>query len=306
MRVFLVYLLLCGIWSSTWIFIKLGLDAGLPPVSFAALRFVVAAAVLLLILAANKISFPREKRFWILAGVTGFFQFSLNYALLFWGEQFINSGLAAVLQATIPAFGLILAQFYVPDERVTPRKIIGILLGIGGVAAIFYEQLNLSGWLSFAGCAAVILGAFFAAYASVLVKANGSKTNSTALLAAQMLFGIVPLIAVGLSWEGNLANFNWTWTAIICVLYLALAGSVAAFWLYYWLLKNIEVTKAMMISLVTPFVAVLIGSFYGEIPQAQTIVGGVLILMGVALILLAPKCRAAIEKLPDETVLEAQ
>lgn len=298
MKVLLVYIILCTIWSSTWIFIKIGLD-DLPPVSFAAIRFFIAASILLVILAAQKISFPKEKRFWMLAGITGLMQFAINYALVFWAEKHISSGLAAVLQATIPAFGLILAQIYVPDEKITLLKVFAILLGIVGVSVIFYEQLNVSGILALLGCAAIILGAFFAAYASVLTKAFGTnmKVNTTALLTAQMLCGLVPLTLVGFISEGNPLTFNWTTKAIICVLYLALLGSVAAFWLYYWLLRNIEVTKAMLISLITPFAAVLIGNLYAnETLQWQTLAGGALILFSIGLILFQPKKKLAVEK----------
>ena len=248
--------------------------------------FLVASAVLLLILAANKISLPQTKREWKLAIATGLMQFFINYGLLFWGEQFISSGLAAVLQTTIPAFGLILAQIYLPDERITLLKTLAIFLGIFGVGVIFYEQLNISGVMAFAGCAAVVAGAFFAAYASILTKAFAHGFNSASFLAAQMICGLIPLSIVGVSKEGNPLYFNWTWMAIICVLYLALVGSIAAFWLYYWLLKNMEATKAMLIALVTPFVAVLIGNFtLGETLQKQTLAGGALILLSVGLIL---------------------
>ncbi len=88
--------------------------------------------------------------------------------------------------------------------------------------------------------------------------------------------------------------------AIFCVLYLALVGSVAAFWLFYWLLRNIEITKAMMISLVTPFVAVLIGSFFGETLQWQALAGGALILSSVSLILFQPKKNLAAENTEEK------
>lgn len=287
MKTVLVWLILCAIWSSTWIFIKFGLDEGLPPVSFAAARFVTATAVLLLILTVRRISLPQTKRDWQLAVATGLMQFGINYGLLFWGEQYISSGLAAVLQATIPAFGLIIAQIYLPDEPITWQKVVAILLGIGGVTMIFYEQLSLSGALAFAGCAAIVIGAFAAAYASVLVKAFGGQMNSFSLLASQMICGVIPLLIVGFVKEGNPLVFHWTPLAIFSVFYLALLGSIAAFWLYYWLLKKIDSTKAMMISLVTPFAAVVIGNWrLGETLQSQTILGGALILLSVGMILL--------------------
>lgn len=286
MKVFLIWIIVCAIWSSTWIFIKLGLDAGLPPVSFAALRFFVAASVLLLILKFQNITLPRTKRVWLLAGVTGLLQFFINYSLLFWGEQHISSGLAAVLQATIPAFGLVFAKFYLPAERITFSKFLAILLGVAGVATIFYEQLEVSGALAFAGSAAVVLGALCASYASILTKAYAGEIETSSLLAAQMICGFVPLAVLGFALDGNPLKFNWNSTTVFAVLYLALLGSIAAFWMFYWLLKNLEITRVMIISLVTPVVAVLIGAAaLGETLPAQTLSGGALIVLSVGFVL---------------------
>lgn len=289
MKTLIVWLILCGIWSSTWIFIKLGLDGGLPPVSFAALRFMTAAAVLLIILAAQKKSLPRDRRMWLIAGITGLLQFCFNYGLLFWGEQYISSGLAAVLQTTIPAFGLVFAKFYLPDEPITLVKFLAILLGIAGVAVIFYEQLEVSGAFALAGSAAVVAGAAGASLSSVLTKAYAREVETSSLLTAQMICGLVPLAVVGFALEGNPLNFNWNLTTVFAVFYLALIGSVTAFWMFYWLLKNLEITRVMMISLVTPIVAVLIGAaILGETLPAQTVTGGALIMLSVGFVL-APR-----------------
>src|SRR6266545_6142621 len=123
----LVWLLLCLIWGSTWLFIKLGLS-DLPPFAFAGIRFVIASAILFAIIAARRLSLPRNRSDWMLLAITGVLSFSLNYGLLFWGEQYISSGLAALLQATIPAFGLVTAHFYLPAERITGAKVAGIIL----------------------------------------------------------------------------------------------------------------------------------------------------------------------------------
>jgi drug/metabolite transporter (DMT)-like permease len=283
MKPLLIWLLLCIVWGTTWIFIKLGL-ADLPPVSFAAIRFTVACLILFPILKLQKVEFPKGRRVWIFITITGFLQFFFNYGLLFWGEQYITSGLAAVLQATIPAFGLVLARIYV-DEKITGLKIASILLGLFGVAVIFREQLYLNGQMAFWGSLAVVAGAFGAAYASVLTKAKGVNSHHPAsLVFGQMLMGHIPLWLVGISVEGNPLKFRWTFQAVISVLYLAVIGSIIAFWLYYWLLSKIDVTKAMMISFVTPLVAVFVGSFFGEKLEIQTLFGGILILLSVILI----------------------
>jgi drug/metabolite transporter (DMT)-like permease len=286
MKPLLVWLLLCIVWGTTWIFIKLGL-ADLPPISFAALRFTVACLILLPIIFLQKIEFPKGKKIWLIIFVTGILQFFFNYGLLFWGEQYITSGLAAVLQATIPAFGLVLARIYV-GEQITGLKIFSILLGLAGVAVIFREQLSLNGQMAFLGSLAVVVGAFGAAYASVLTKAKGGGLNPASLVFGQMLIGSFPLWLVGFATEGDPFNFHWTWQAVICVLYLAIIGSIVAFWLYYWLLSKIDVTRAMMISFVTPLVAVFVGSFFGEKLDIQTLLGGLLILLSVFLIVIRP------------------
>lgn len=288
MKPLLVWLILCLIWGTTWIFIKIGLD-DLPPVSFAAIRFIVACLILLPVIIRLKVEIPKSRRDWLIIAASGVLQFFINYGLLFWGEQRITSGLAAVLQATIPAFGLLLARIYIPAERITFLKVASILLGITGVAIIFNEQLSFGGWAAFWGSFAVVAGAFCAAYASVLTKTFGLKTHPANMAFWQMVFGIIPLTILGLAWEGSPLDFHWTWSAVICVLYLAVMGSIVAFWLYYWLLRHMDVTKAMMISLVTPLMAVIIGAIWrGEQLNIQTFLGGALILTSVALVVLRP------------------
>lgn len=287
----LVWIFLCIVWGSTWIFIKLGLDF-LPPISFAALRFSAACLILWPVLRLKRIEIPFRREFFGFIALTGTLQFFLNYGLLFWGEQFISSGLAAVLQATIPAFGLVLARIYV-GEAITGLKIIAILLGIAGVGVVFREQLDLNGQLAFFGSLAVVVGAFCAAYASVLTKSRGGKLHPAGLVFLQMLVGHLPLWIIGLAKDGNPLTFRWSPLAIVCVLYLAVVGSIVAFWLYYWLLSKIDVTRAMMISLVTPLIAVIVGSFFGERLAAETVAGGAMILLSVFLIVIMPILRKA-------------
>lgn len=286
MKALLVWLFLCIVWGSTWIFIKLGLD-DLPPVSFAAIRFTVACLILLPFLFIQKIALPRTKKIWTIILITGLLQFFFNYGLLFWGEQHITSGLAAVLQATIPVFGLVLARIYV-DEQITGLKIISIFLGLAGVTVIFREQLVLNGQMAFLGSLAVVVGAFGAAYASVLTKAKGQSQHPASLVFWQMFVGQIPLWLVGLATEGNPLDLRWTRQAVICVFFLAIVGTIVAFWLYYWLLSKIDVSKAMMIAFVTPLVAVFVGSFFGEKLYLQTLFGGILILFSVLLIIVKP------------------
>ena len=283
MKIF-VWLLLAVIWSTTWIFIKIGLD-DIPPIAFAAARFLVSVSLLAILIRLQGIAMPKSRAEWKLIAITGVLQFSVNYSMVFWSEQYITSGLAAVLQATITVFGLILAWLMLPAERITPQKIIAVIVGVIGVAIIFLDQLKVDNWMAFAGCAAIVIGAYAAAQASILVKAKATDIHPASLVFSQMICGLPAIIIYSLVAEGSPLSFNWSWKAIACVLYLAVFGTVAAFWLYYWLLARIESTKAMLISLPPPFLAVFMGGrVLGEHLPPQTGIGGLLIIASIGLI----------------------
>ena len=282
----LVWLLLCLIWGSTWLFIKLGLR-DLPPLTFAGIRFVIAALILFALIILRGVPLPNKARDWTFLAVTGVLSFSLNYGLVFWGEQYISSGLAAVLQSMLPLFGLIIAHFYLPGERMTLPRIAGVVLGVFGVAVIFSNQLQVAGPRALWGSAALVLSAFCAAYANVLVKTYGLNLQPSVLAAGQMLFGLIPLLLIGIPLEGNPLNYHWTPMAVLSLFYLAIVGTVIAFLLYYWLLHNMDVTKTMLIALVTPVTAVILGMLVlKEELNWRTFVGGAMIISGIGLIVL--------------------
>jgi drug/metabolite transporter (DMT)-like permease len=289
MKARLVWLVLCGIWGSTWLFIKIGL-VDLPPLSFAAVRFVIAATILWVIVLFRRLRVPHSAKELLLLAGTGVLGFTVNYGLIFWGEQYISSGLAALLQSTIPAFGLLIAHLHLPAERMTPIKVFGVVLGVLGVAVIFSNQLSLAGPKAFAGSVAIVISAAGAAYSNVLIKAYGGKIEPTVIAATQMSFGLIPILLIGVMWEGNPFNFRWTRMALVSLLYLAIVGSVIAFILYYWLVQHMDVTKSMLIALVTPVTAVILGMIVlGEQLDWRTVAGGTLVLSGIALVVVRRK-----------------
>jgi drug/metabolite transporter (DMT)-like permease len=284
MKARIVWLILCGIWGSTWLFIKLGLE-DLPPFTFAGIRFVIACAIVLSIIRIRGLELPRARTDWLLLAVTGILSFGFNYGLVFWGEQYITSGLAALLQATTPAFGLVFAHFNLPGERLSWARIGGVVLGVCGVAVVFSNQLAVAGSKALAGCVALILSSIFVAYSNVLVKKHGKNLHPAIMAAGQMLFGLLLLLAVGLPLEGNPFRFHWTPMAVIALLYLAVVGTVVAFLLYYWLILNMDVTNSMLIALVTPVVAVILGMIVlNEEFGWRTLAGGAMIICGIAFI----------------------
>lgn len=285
-KIAVVFLSMCFIWGSTWLAIKIGLGT-LPPLSFAGIRFVIAAAVLFAGCALARIPIlPQSRADWSFLAFTGALAFSINHGLLFWGEQYISSGLAAVLQATIPCFGLLMAHGRLEGENLTARKLSGTLLGLVGVAAIFWHQLSASGVMAFWGSAGIVTGAAAVSLANILVKQRGSHLPPASMAAWQMTFGLLPLLAVGLIKEGSPFQLTWSPVSVACLLYLSLVGSSLAFILFYWLMRRVAATKSMTIALITPGVAVILGWLVLNEPLSLwTAVGGLAVLAGTALVL---------------------
>ncbi|HEX6434992.1 MAG TPA: EamA family transporter [Gemmatimonadales bacterium] len=279
----LVWLGLCGIWGSTWLAIKLGLR-DLPPLTFAGIRFLVAALLLAAIALAQGLRLPTEKRDWSLLLYTGFLSITLNYALVFWGEQYISSGLAALLSATVPLFGLPLAHRYLSSEPLTWRKLGGVLLGLVGMGTVFSGELGNGGTLALWASGGIVLAALATAQAGVLVKVRGTHIEPSVLAGVQMAGGCMPLLLGGILFEGNPLRFHWTPLAFGALAYLTILGSVIAFLMYYWLIRHTAVSGVLMVPLVTPLVAVLVGVLFGgEAIGWHTALGGSAIIGGVAL-----------------------
>ena len=215
--------------------------------------------------------------------------FAVNYTLLFWAELHVSSGLAAVLQATIPMFGMIFAHWMLPDEPLRLSKLAGAMVALGGVAMICGRLLGFNGRLAFWGGVGVVVGAAGAAFANVLVKARSLQLAPAMLAAWQMIFGTAPLLLLGLAIDGNPARFRWTGTAFLCLFYLAVIGSALTFLLLYWLLPRLTVAQLQSISLITPAGAVMLGWLLGgETFPISSLLGAALVLTGVWLIFRKP------------------
>jgi len=283
-RIPAAWLTLCIVWSSTWLVIKIGLR-DLPPVSFVAWRFVVALVILLVISLGRTHLRPRRGSDYLVLALTGVLMFSLNYALLFWGELHVSSGLAAVIQASIPIFGMVFAHWMVPEEPLRWQRLAGALVAIGGVAVICARLLSFNGWLAFLGGLGITVGAASAAFSNVWLKARKMDLAPSMLAAWQMIFGIVPLVILGLAIDGNPLRLHWTGRAILSLLYLAVIGSSFTFLLLYWLLPRMSVTNLQTISLITPPGAIAFGwAFGGEKLSAWSLLGAALVLLGVWMI----------------------
>jgi len=280
----LAWLTLCIVWSSTWLAIKIGLR-DLPPISFVAIRFLIAIIVLVAVSMGRTHLLPQTPNDYVVLAVTGILMFALNYSLLFWAELHVSSGLAAVLQATIPICGMIFAHWMLPNEPLRLPNLVGAIIALGGVSLICARLLGFSGPLAFWGGVAVVVGAASAAFANVLVKARSMQLSAAMLAAWQMIFGTVPLLLLGFIIDGNPARFHWTPSSVFCLLYLAVIGSALTFLLLYWLLPRLTVAQLQSISLITPPGAVMLGWLLGgETFPFSSLFGAALVLVGVWMI----------------------
>jgi len=280
----LAWLTLCVVWSSTWLAIKIGLR-DLPPISFVAIRFLIAIIVLVAVSMGRTHLLPRTRDDYIVLAVTGILMFAVNYTLLFWAELHVSSGLAAVLQATIPIFGIMFAHWMLPDEPLRLSRLAGAIIALGGVTVICARLLGFNGRLAFWGGVGVVVGAASAAFANVLVKARSMQLAPAMLAAWQMIFGTAPLLLLGLVVDGNPVRFHWTVSSVFCLLYLAVIGSALTFLLLYWLLPRLTVAQLQSISLITPCGAVMLGWLLGgETFPLSSLLGAALVLLGVWMI----------------------
>ena len=280
----MAWVTLCVVWSSTWLAIKIGLR-DLPPISFVAIRFLIAIIVLVAVSLGRTRLIPRTRNDYVVLAVTGVLMFAVNYTLLFWAELHVSSGLAAVLQATIPIFGIMFAHWMLPDEPLRLPRLAGAIIALGGVTVICARLLGFHGHLAFWGGVGVVVGAASAAYANVLVKSQSMQLAPAMLAAWQMIFGIAPLLVLGFAVDGNPAHFHWTVSSVFCLLYLAVIGSALTFLLLYWLLPRLTVAQLQSISLITPPGAIMLGWFMGgETFPLSSLLGAGLVLVGVWMI----------------------
>ncbi|HEY3571407.1 MAG TPA: EamA family transporter [Thermoanaerobaculia bacterium] len=273
--------LLILIWSTTWAVIRVGLR-GLPPFTGVALRFAIASAVLLAVAPLFGVRLgrqPNELRIW---WINTFLTFTIPYGVLYWSEQWLPSGLAAVIFATTPLITALVAHFSLPAERLTPQTILGVLVGFGGIAVLYSGDFQALGGGPVARAAAVMLIApTCAALSNVAVKRWGGGIHPLSISAVPM--AVTAVLMGTLAWvveRGRPATFNTP--AVLSLLYLGLIGSALPFTLYFWLLRQEAATRMSMINYATPVLAVAIGTlFMGEPITLRIVLGSALVLLGV-------------------------
>jgi drug/metabolite transporter (DMT)-like permease len=278
-KALLVFIALCIIWGSTWYFIKIGL-AYFSPFRFAGVRFLIAGSMMCAAMLLFGKKLPKDWPTWKFLIVSGFLSITFPYAGVFWGEQYISSGLAAVLNSSIPLFVALLAHLTMANERLTANRIIGLIVGFTGIVIIFKNDLSAS-QAAILGGLSLTASSFSAAGANVYMKIRGASWDPMTTVAVHLSCAGVILTTLSLFVEPH-ALWIWSVKSIVALLFLSIFGSVLAFLGFYWLIRQIAITKAAMISFITPVVAVIIGAItLNERIGFHTIIGIAGIMFGL-------------------------
>ncbi len=285
-KILLAFAIIYFVWGSTYFAIRVGV-AEVPPLLFAAMRFLIAGLALFGWTMAHG-ERGLEGKQWMAVTFLALLIFVGDYGLLFWAEQRVPSGVAAVIMATIPAFMAVTEILVLHTQRFTPSLIFALAIGIAGVAVLVSHSLNLGGApVDRAGAAAIIIASINWSIASVLARKLPLPSSKALSAGAQMLAGGV-LLAMVAAARGEWRDFHpaavsaGAWWAL---LYLIVAGSIVGYTAYVWLLHHESPTRVGTYAYVNPVVAVVTGYFLGGEPLGvRTVLGTAFVLVSVVII----------------------
>lgn len=281
------YFFMCLIFGTTFLAIKIGVDAGVPPFLSAGLRFFIAGLLLFSFMVWRdkttiRLLFRKEMFF------TGIGLTFGTFATLYWAEQYVTSGIAAVLSATGPMM-IIVIQTLILKQKGSRKSFIGCVVGVIGVTLLILPSFSLEispFWM--VGCFAIILGEFFYASGTIYSKHVIRKFETTspiALNAAQMMHGGILLIILSFFTENFQLDYLLSPASIGSLLYLTIFGSMIGHSIYYWLVSRTNPVFPSTWLYISPLIAVMLGvTFYHEYISWLTGVGTLTIIVGTVLV----------------------
>jgi drug/metabolite transporter (DMT)-like permease len=281
LRVVAGYVSVTLIWGSTWAAIKIGVT-DVPPFVFALARALAVAGLLTVLAVAFHQPFPRGRRTLAVATVVGLINIGWSWAIIFWSEQFVPSGLVAVFGAAAPIWTAVLAHFMVKGDRLSALKVVGLVLGLGGTVTLIGAPDAADG---IAGLIATILLALMPITWAI-----------AAILQSRFLRSVAPIPTVALgTWASALllaplalvqgsAGQHWTAASILAFAYLVIFGTCFGMVVSLWLYRKLRPTTITLIQVIVPAEAILIGTIWlGEPVTIRMLGGAAFVVAAVAL-----------------------
>jgi drug/metabolite transporter (DMT)-like permease len=273
----------CLLWGTTYLAIRIAIET-IPPLVMAGFRWTVAGAI---ILAALKIRGERipPTRDWLALTVLGILLIGFGNGCVVWAEQTLPSGLTAVLVAGVPFWMVGVERFMTASDPLTPRRLLGLVVGFGGIVLLVWPELELgNGRAFFFGVGATQLACLGWAIGSSYSRRRHADENVMATAALQMFFGGV-ILSIGGFVLGELGTFAYSGRSVAALVYLIIAGSLGGFSAYAYALKYLPVATVSLYAYVNPVIAVLLGTLIlGEALSPRLAVAGAIVLVGMALV----------------------
>ena len=279
-----LFFTLALVWGSSYLFIKIGIES-LSPLTLIACRLGIATLILGIVLAVGREALPRSRGIYLRLVVMALLNIVMPFSLIAWGEHYIDSGLAAVLQAVTPLFTLILAALILDDERITVNRLVGLAVGFGGVIVLVSRSLG-GPTGDQAGLGDLALVGSSAAYAAgnVFVRSQLRGLGPVVPAFFQVSIAFVIIASLGLVFEQPIRLPSRP-EAILAVVWLGVLGSACAYLIYFRLVHRLGPTRLSLITYLMPIVGVSLGvAVLGERVDGRVFVAAALILAGVALV----------------------
>lgn len=279
----IVFILLGVIWSTSFLWIKIGVqDVG--PMSLVAFRMLFGALTAAGIAYYQRIPMTRSPKTWGIFSILGPASLAIPIFLISWGEQTIDSAVASILNATVPLFTLLIAHFWIHDDKITFQKTLGLLVGFAGILVLMSEDLLASQHSSVIGQFAVILAALFYAGSAVAIRKYTQDVDNTMRGVGLLITAAVFMWLIGPVAERpfEIPSLPITWVA---ALWLGVLGSGLAMIMLYYLIHEIGPTRATLVTYLFPVGGVILGViFLNEHLSWQLLAGTILIIASLVVV----------------------
>ena len=284
----IVFIALGLIWSSSFLWIKIGVQE-IGPMALVAFRMLFGALTAWIIGSFQKVTWPRDGKTWLTFAIIGPASLAIPIFFISWGEQTIDSAVASILNATVPLFTIVIAHFWLHDDKMTLPKVLGLLTGFAGVVILLSEDLTAGASNSVIGQGAVILASLFYAGSAVAARKFTQHVQGVVRGAMPLFTSAIFMWILAPLFEKPflVPSLPITWVA---ALWLGILGSGLAVIMFYYLLHEIGPTRTTLVTYLFPLGGVILGVlFLDEHLSWQLLAGTALIVSSLAIVNWTPK-----------------